>query len=401
MTVFWTVAALFLGGALLLLLPGLLAPRAGAVDAGGANRAAHDAALQEAEADLAAGLIGPERLAGLQREIQRRRAADEAAPAEAGDARPAPRAALAIALLLPLACVLAYLQLGRPEAVVPAPAAPAAGAQHAVTAEQIQQRVAVLAERLAAEPGDAQGWLMLARSYTALGRYADAATAFRRAADLLPPDPSLLADLADVTGMAQGKRLAGEPARLVQRALDLDPRHGKALALAGSVAFEARDFAAARSYWERLVAVLPPDSPMVRSVRGSIAEAARLETEAAPAAPPSALALEGEVVVSPALAARVQAGDTLFVFARAVNGPRMPLAIQRGPAGEGRWTFRLDDTMAMAPSLRLSGFGQVTLGARLSRSGQATPQPGDLVGEIGPVAPGAGGLRVTLDRVQP
>lgn len=401
MTIFWTVAALFLGGALLLLLPGLLAPRVGAVGVRAANQAAHDAAMQEAEDDLAAGLIGPERLAGVQREIQRRRQADEAGAAEAQDERPDRRAALAIAVLLPLASVVVYLQLGRPEAVVPPPAAAPSGAQHEVTAEQIRQRVAVLAERLAAEPADAQGWLMLARSYTALGRYADAATAFRKAVDLLPPDANLLADLADVTGMAQGKRLAGEPARLVQRALDIDPRHVKALALAGSVAFEARDYAAARGYWERLVASVPPDSPVARSVRGSIAEAARLETEAAPAAAPSRLALEGEVVVSPSLAARVQAGDTLFVFARAVEGPRMPLAIQRGPAGSGRWTFRLDDTMAMAPSLRLSAFPQVTVGARLSRSGQATPQSGDLTGQIGPVAPGASGLRITIDSVQP
>lgn len=401
MTVFWIVAALFLGGALLLVLPALIAPRPGAVGVGAANRAAHDAALQEAEADLAAGLIVPERLASVRREIQRRRQADDDPAADSVDARPARRSAAAIALLLPLATVLVYLQLGRPEAVVPRLAAPPAGAQHAVTAEQVQQRAAALAERLAAEPGDAQGWLMLARSYTALGRYADAAIAFRKAVDLLPPDASLLADLADVTGMAQGRRLAGEPARLVQRALDIDPRHVKALALAGSVAFEARDYAAARGYWERVVAIVPPDSPVARSVRGSIAEAAQKEGGSTPAAPPSALALQGEVVVSPALAARVQPEDTLFVFARAVQGPRMPLAIQRGPAGSGRLAFRLDDSMAMAPSLRLSGFAQLTLGARISRSGQATPQPGDLVGEIGPVAPGADGLRITIDTVQP
>jgi cytochrome c-type biogenesis protein CcmH len=401
MTVFWIVAALFVGGALLLMLPALMAPRAGAISVRGANQAAHDAALKEAEADLAAGLISPERLEQVQRDIERRRRTDEDGASDAADTRPGRRSALAIALLLPLASVLAYLQLGRPDAVVPQLVAAPAGAQHAVTAEQIQQRVAVLAERLAAEPGDASGWLMLGRSYTALGRYADAATAFRKAVDLLPPDANLLADLADVAGMAQGKRLAGEPARLVQRALDIDPRHVKALALAGSVAFQARDFAAARGYWERVVAVVPPDSPVARSMRGSIAEAAQLEGADAPAAPVSAVALQGEVIVSPALAARVQPGDTLFVFARAVQGQRMPLAIQRGPVGSGRRAFRLDDSMAMAPGLRLSGFQQVMVGARISRSGQATPQPGDLTGQIGPVAPGAAALRITIDSVQP
>ncbi len=144
---------------------------------------------------------------------------------------------------------------------------------------------AALAERLQAQPQDLEGWLMLGRSYTALGRYADAVAAFRRAQALSPQDAGILADLADLTGMAQGKRLAGEPARLVQRALDLDPRHVKALALAGSVAFEAQDYAAARGYWQRLLAVVPPDSPLAKAMAGSIAQATQLEGGAQPGPP--------------------------------------------------------------------------------------------------------------------
>ncbi len=125
------------------------------------------------------------------------------------------RTALALALGIPAASVLVYLQLGHPQAVAPPTAAPAGGG-HALTPEQLQQRASALAERLRAEPGDAQGWVMLGRSYVALARYRDAAAALRRAVDLGPPDAALLADLADVTGMAQGKRLAGEPARLIQ-----------------------------------------------------------------------------------------------------------------------------------------------------------------------------------------
>ncbi len=414
MTVFWIVAALFLVGALLLLLPSLLAPRSAGASLAQTNAALHRDQLREAEQDLAAGLIGAERFEQARAEIQHRVLEDTAA-ADTAAAPPARRTAWALALLIPLASVLTYLQLGRPEASAPQVARVSEGARHSVSPEQIQQMVTALAERLKAQPADREGWLMLGRSYVALSRFRDAATALRRAADLGPPEASLLADLADVTGMAQGKRLAGEPARLIQQALDLDPRHVKALALAGSVAFEAKDYGAARGYWQRLVAVVPPESPMARSIGNSIAEATQLDSglrpvadRAAPAAAAptasaatgAAVAVSGRVQIAPALAARIGPADTLFVFARAAQGQRMPLAILRRTADARGLDFRLDDSMAMAPELRLSGFAQLVIGARISRSGQATPQPGDLVGLSSPVAPGTTGVQVLIDRVQ-
>lgn len=426
MMVFWSVVALLLGGALLMLLPPLWKSRVAAepVTRGAANLAIYRDQWREAEADLGQGLLAPDQIEPVREDIQRRWLEDAAAPATPASApalptapRAARRSAIALGLMLPLASVLTYLALGAPGSLVPVtpPAAPAPGeARHSLTPEQIQARVAALSERLKAEPGNAEGWVMLGRSYVVLGRYRDAATAWRRAAELLPRNAALLADLADVTAMAQGKRLAGEPVRLIQQALDADPRHVKALALAGSAAFEARDPAAARGYWERVLALVPPDSDIARSVQGSIAQATRLEaalSAAAPAATPApaptgvagatTAALGGEVSLSPALAARVAAGDTLFVFARAADGPRMPLAIVRRPVGEWPAAFTLDDSMAMAPNLKLSGFAQVVVSARISRSGNATPQPGDLIGQSAPVVPGAQGLRIAIDGVQP
>lgn len=284
--------------------------------------------------------------------------------------------ASALALLLPAASVAVYLKLGdlRPLAAVEAQAA----------------------------PRSAEGWVGLGRGYVSQGRFADAVLAWRRAVELVPGNATLLADLADVLAMAQGKRLAGEPSRLVQQALDADPQHVKALALAGSAAFEARDYAAARRYWERLSARVPAGSELARSLQGSIAQAVRMEaalagvTAAAPAA-----RLTGEVSLSPALAARVAAGDTLFVFARAAEGPRMPLAIVRQPVGDWPVRFALGDAMAMSPELRLSAHPQVVVGARVSRSGSATPQSGDLHGASAVVSSSAQGLRVLIDQVQP
>jgi cytochrome c-type biogenesis protein CcmH len=438
MTVFWLVAALFLLGAALIMLPALWNPRGpwqAAPAATGANVAVHRDQLREAEADLAAGLITPERFEQARSEIQARVledvAADEAAAAATALA-PARRTAVAVGLFVVIGSVATYLALGDPPSAAPQLAAvppaqagsPGNGeARHSVTPDQIQKMVDTLAERLRADPANTEGWLMLGRSYVALGRYRDAATALRRAADLMPGNANLMADLADVVGMAQGKRLAGEPARLVQQVLDIDPRHVKALALAGTVAFQARDYPAARGYWERLVGVLPPDSPMQRGVRNNIAEAVALErgeplptqvptgvvaAGAAPAAAGSAAAtststaasISGRVTLAPSLASRLAEGDTLFIFARAAQGPRMPLAIVRRGAVLPA-DFMLDDSMAMAPSLKLSAFAQVVVGARISRSGNATPQPGDLIGQSGPVAPGVQGVAITIDSVQP
>ncbi|MBX3608107.1 MAG: tetratricopeptide repeat protein [Piscinibacter sp.] len=223
MTLFWTVAALFVGGALLLVLPPLWVA---------------------------------------------------AAP---GSPRPW-RLGLAIGLGWPALGVAGWLAFGHPDVLRPAARPDAAEMlRGGVTPERVRRLADGLLERLRREPHDAAGWLLLARSYTSLGRYRDAALAYQRAADLRPGDADVLADQADVLAAAQGRRLAGAPARLVQQALAANPQHPKALALAGSAAFEAADYAGARAHWQRALAALPPGSPLARSVAGSLLEAQRLE----------------------------------------------------------------------------------------------------------------------------
>ena len=419
MLMFWAVVALLLVGCLLLLLPALWTSRPDSGPAA-ANVAVYRDQLHEAERDLNAGLLTPERMEQVQGEVRRRVLEDADAagrlPATQGPAR---RTALLLALLVPATSLGIYLMLGKPSAATSADPAlvSAAGGRHQLSGVQIEAMVSALAERVKAEPGNAEGWLMLGRSYTSLGRYRDAATALRKAQALLPGNAGLLTDLADVLAMAQGKKLAGEPARFIQQALDIDPRHIKALALAGSVAFEARDYGNARAYWERLIAVAPAEADFVRSARGSIAQATRLEAgsvgpaiaaaavnrpaDAASADAASSGAISGEVVLSPELAARVAAGDMVYVFARAVQGPRLPLAIVKQPAGTWPLNYRLDDSMAMSPDLKLSTAAQVVVGARVTRSGNATPQSGDLIGQSAPVGNRTQGLRIVIDRVQP
>lgn len=306
-----------------------------------------------------------------------------------------------------------YLWTGSPqaarEAVPPAAVAPAAGNGtdgHAMNAQRVEAMVSQLAERLKASPADAQGWAMLARSLTVLGRYQEALPAYEKARALHGDDATLLVDHADAMAVAHGRRIAGEPLALVRRALALDPDNLKALSLAGSEAFERSDYAAALAYWEHARRVAPAGSPYVAPLESGIAEARSLSGGAAAltaaASAPAAAAtpgISGTVSLAAALRSRVHPGDTVFVYARAVQGPRMPMAIVRRQVRDLPFEFTLDDTSAMSPAQRLSSLSQATLVARISRSGDAVPQAGDLVGELSPVARGSRGLTLEISRV--
>jgi cytochrome c-type biogenesis protein CcmH len=250
---------------------------------------------------------------------------------------------------------------------------------------------------------------MLARSYTMLGRRAEAVTAYERAVALQEGDASLLADYADALAVTRESRLAGEPAALVERALKLDPNHAKALSLAGTAAFERKDYAGAVARWEHLLEVAPPDSPFVEPMRANIAQARELGGLAATSAPASATgpgklvaagggSVSGTVRLAAAAAAKASPEDTVFVFARAAGGSRMPLAILRKQVKDLPLDFRLDDSMAMSPSTKLSSAAKVVVGARLSKSGDAMPQAGDWTGQSDAVALGATGLRIEISK---
>lgn len=366
-----------------------------------APRLAHDAAnvavyqdqLKELRADLDSGTLSEAQFEEARRELERRLLIDvKPIDPERGEVAPATRLprwpVVVVAVLLPLAAALLYRQLGTPEAIT---ASRLAGL---TPVEQVEALLPALEKHLAQQPEDATGWRMLAKGYMALERYPQAAQALERAVRLLPDDAQLLADYADALAMAQGQRLAGKPRELIERALKLDPDNGKALYLAGFAALEAQDNATAARHWQRLLAHLPPDSEDAAIVRRQLSEIGVADTAAKPS-------VAGRVEVSEALRARVGADDTVFVFARAEQGPRMPLAILKLRGADLPARFRLDDSLAMAPQMRLSNFQRVIIGARVSRSGQATPQSGDLEGTSAPVPVGAGDVTVVIDRVVP
>ena len=295
------------------------------------------------------------------------------------------RAALAVGIAVPLLAVAVYFAAGTPRALDPREAVPSAA--------QVEAMVARLAAKLRENPDDADGWKLLGRSYTVMGRFQEAVDAYAKAAQRDPRDAQLLADFADALAMARGQRLAGEPARLIERALEIDPKNLKALALAGTVAFERQDYANAAALWSRMLPQVPADSEDARSISENVEEAKKL---AGIGAHPG---VRGTVRLAPRFKNEVKPEDTVFVFARAAEGPPMPLAVLRAKAGELPLAFNLNDAMAMAQGLTVSAHPRVVVTARIAKSGSAKPAPGDLEGKSPPVANDAAGVNVLIDSV--
>jgi cytochrome c-type biogenesis protein CcmH len=395
----------------LVLLPLVLKDRERQV---GSSRELSIAVLRDQLSDLEdqrkAGLLDTTMFVEEQAELERRALEDGSAGGSAAAFKSGRKLALAavLGLAMPALVVGLYVKLGTPESLRPQAAAEAGS--HALTPQQIEAMTAKLAERLQNNPDDGEGWLMLGRSYSSLRRFPEAAAAFGRATTLLPPSANLLADYADIMAMAQGRRLSGEPEKIIARALAIDPRHIKSLALMGSVAFERGDFGAAIQVWRSILTLVPPDSNVALSIGNSIADAERRMggTVAQSAGPASAApvaaapvaaggaAVSGTVALAPELVGKLPANATLFVFARGVDGSRIPLAMTRINGARLPYSFKLDDSNSMAPNVRLSGAKTVIIGARVSLGGEALAKPGDFEGFSVPVAVGANGVVVTI-----
>ncbi len=412
MALFWAIAAALLLLALWMVLGALRRPPppSAAPSASQSNLQVLKTQLQQLDQDLAQGNLDAAQHRSARAEIERRVLEEESvatAPVRTGS----PRATLLLlAVAVPLLVLGLYASIGNPAAISPQ----ARATPGEPTPQEVEAMVAKLAERMDKQPpgniADTEGWVMLGRSYAVMQRYPEASRAFARALQLMPGDAQILVDQADVLAMQQGGNLQGEPLRLIEQALQNDPSNLKALALAGTAAFDRKDYTGAIGYWGRARAGAPQDSEFARSLDQSIADAraaaggsvAVAGTAASAAAPTAGVkSISGRVSLAPALAARVAPGDTLFVFARAAEGPRLPLAILKRSAAELPLNFTLDDNMAMSPELKLSGFANVVVSARISKSGDAMPQRGDLEGQTPPLAGRSNGIELRIDRVRP
>ena len=419
--IFWLFAAIMLVIALWLTLPPLLGHYRQQKFSARAIVHAHREQLKALRAGLDSGSVKAQDYETRRNELR----ADllNALESDAGhddSARPNRALAYVALIALPVGAVVLYLSLGSPEAlhmsepqttVTQVPAHEAQMQDGSTNAASIEEMVGGLAAKLAENPDDGEGWIMLGRSYMVLDRFQEATDAFSKARALMGEEPLLLVDYAEAAAMANGNSMVGLPTELLDRALEIDPENQKGIWLSGFAAMQRNDNEQAVAIWQRLLTQLPENSAEASAVLDMIAQAGgHVETPAAEstAAPGTSTAITDSPVVTvtvsldPALADQVNGSETLFIFARAVSGPPMPLAIQRRRANELPLTITLDDTMSMMPSMKLSMFPQVTVGARISRSGEAIAQPGDLQGMVSPVDATAGtAVNLQINRAVP
>ena len=392
MMVFWIVAVLLIAAALLFLLPPLIQRGQGSTgedtfDRDELNVTIFKDQLAELERDLSVNILSQEQFELAKHDLERSFVqggdAEAVEPVSQMDRVIGRSAAVVIAVLIPIMAISIYNILGSGEAGLhPEDARPQVQAEgHEGT---LEEQVRKLQDHLQQNPDDAEGWTMLARSYYFLKQYGAAAETFARASGLQQDsNAELLADYADALAMANGRNMAGKPYELVKKALELQPKLQKALWLAGTATYQSANFEATLGYWKRLLEIFPQGSENYVQMQKNIGEIQQklgmpvdaVEQVAVAAGGPS---ISGIVSLDESLMLDAAIGDTVFVYARAATGPRMPLAIVRKTVKDLPFEFTLDDSMAMRPNMKLSSFQQVVVGARISKTGNAMPQPGDL-----------------------
>ncbi|MBP7712221.1 MAG: c-type cytochrome biogenesis protein CcmI [Gammaproteobacteria bacterium] len=410
MTVFLLSAAAMLVVALALVLPPLLG-RARAVEAhrDRLNLAVHRDRVAELEQQESDGELGRDQAQEARLEIERDLLRDSEVRSGTRATRQAPRwAAVLVALAIPASAIWLYAELGTPAALQGTLEAPqsAAGARGVPGEHSMTDLIAGLIRKLQEDPNNLQGWVMLGRSYNALERFAEAREAFGAAARLAPRDAEVLTRLAEATALANDGDLSGKPEEILHEVLAIDSRAPTALWLSGLAASQRQQYAEAIGYWETLEQVVtsaeekatvaqylvearkqvaPPETSSEAAPAPSVPEAQT--TPAVAVLAPAAVTVR--VTLAPELQDRVAAGDAVFVYARPAEGARMPLAIVRHTAAELPLTVTLDDRAVMSGGAKLSAIPQVVVGARVSRSGNAIPQTGDLEGQSEAVSPAA------------
>ena len=310
---------------------------------------------------------------------------------------------IALTIFIPVIAAAMYFWLGSAQQIADG------GAKQQVAQQDVEKMVAGLAAKMEQDPSNLKGWAMLARSYKVMGRPKDAEKAYDRAGSYLDTDPQLLADYADVSASNANGSFEGKPQAIINRALKADPNNMMALWLAGTADYNRGDYKGAVQVWGRLAKLLPADSEDMKMIQGSIMEArgkANLPPESLVSQPTSPVAavsgknINGTVEINPDLKSRIKPDYIVMVIARA-PGARMPVAIMRGKAADLPLRFVLNDALAMTPDTLISNLSEATIEVRISKSGQAKAEPGDLYSEIQTVKIGTNNLKVVVDQVRP
>ncbi len=441
MTAFWIISGIFIVTALLFIIPTLLRNKDTQL-----KNLEHDAVnitvyrdqLVELDKDLENDILSQEQYDKSKQELQQRMLQDVTEHEEVVIQKNKKIYNIAlstvIALMLPLGAVFLYLNIGDTRGLLPQEQLASAtqmnrgGGGEDLAGHDFSAALETLIARLSNNPEDIEGWVMLGRTYTAMERYTEASNTYAKLAELVPNNPQILSDYARVLGLKNQGTLAGKPTELLYEALRIDPEFPPALALAGHAEFEQEKYNEASAHWEKLLETIPPDSPLAKSVKDSIAEAKLLSSggkegaseqsivmnesvtqtdiqpvnnSAVDTTETIALSVSGQVNIKPELVTKAASNDTLFIYARASNGPKMPLAILRLKASDLPAAFTLTDDMAMMPTMKMSSFPEIVIEARISKSGQAVPSSGDLQGFSKPIKLGSNDVEIVIDKQIP
>ncbi len=270
--------------------------------------------------------------------------------------------------------------------------------QQPMTQDGVEKMITVFAAKMEQDPTNLQGWAMLARSYRILGRNQEAAKAYERSGNFIDSDPQLLADYADVLASNANGSFAGKPLKLINQALKLDPNNLLALWLSGTASYAAGNYKAAVQTWEKLAQQLPPGTEDARSIEASIAEA-RAKGGLTSQANVSTKGISGKIEIAADIKSKVKSGDIVLVIARK-PGERMPVAVLKTSVSEFPMSFSLTDALAMNPSSPLSQLAEAAIEVRISKTGMAMPEAGDLISTPQTVKVGADNIRLVIDQVR-
>ena len=395
MTSFLISAFLLLVLVLLLLLrPFIFPAKKEATSRRQMNAAIYREELDKLEAEHQSGVITATDYEIAHTEMRQRLFQDTVEEDDQEVAGSAKKTAVGLCLFIVLLSSILYFSLGDVVRVAQR------NSEAPLTQENVEKMVAEFAAKMEKDPGNLKGWAMLARSYRILGRNEDAAKAYARAGDYIDTDPQLLADYADVLATNANGSFVGKPLQLVKQALKLDPNNLMALWLSGTADYNAGNYKAAVQTWEKLAQQLPPNTDEARAIQGSISQA-QSKGGLTPSKPvvASGKSISGKIELSPTLKSKVQPEDIVLVIARK-PGERMPVAVLKVAAGNFPMSFSLNDSLSMNPNVLLSQLSEVSIEVRISKTGMAKAEAGDLISSPKTIQVGASNVLLLVDQVR-
>ncbi|BDX22005.1 hypothetical protein TUM22923_13260 [Polynucleobacter sp. TUM22923] len=363
------------------------------------NAAIYREELDKLEAERLSGVVEEVTYEQTHAEMRQRLFQDTEVADDLATVRSPKKTIVGVCIFVALLSIGFYFVLGE------APAVAEQKIQQPIDQESVEKMVNEFATKLEKEPDNLKGWAMLARSYRVLGRNQDAVNAYARAGSYVDSDPQLLADYADALASNTNGSFAGKPTQLINKALALDPNNLLALWLSGTAAFNAQNYSGAIQSWEKLAKQLPPNSDEARGIAESIAEA-RLKGKLPLAPTPNSVpmtsgkGISGTISIAPEVKSQLKSGDVLMVIARK-PGERMPVAVLRAPLTTFPMSYLLDDTLSMSPNTLISGLSEVVVEVRISKTGMAMPEAGDLISMAKTVKVGSSNVQLLVDRVRP